>query len=58
MNEKSENRCSNCVYYKPSKNDFFEGQCTIDDNPKNNVNAMFCCHRWLTNKHKYGVFDE
>ena len=56
MNNKiSECKCSNCVYYKPNDKNFFVGKCNIDDNPKNDTEAMFCCHRWITNEHKYGV---
>lgn len=48
-------QCHNCVYYKPRKDNYYIGWCCIDDNPKNYEEWDSGCHRWRTNKYKYGL---
>lgn len=46
-------RCHNCVYYKPDKNNYFSGMCCVGTERKEYTRYNSHCCRWITNKNKY-----
>ena len=59
MENKSNERCLNCVYYHHGERNGFVGMCCIGTERKESTTYDSHCGRWLTNKKKYQTeFDE